>query len=152
MTQTIYFIWFSFTPFTCYICMAATAFSVPCSSAWTYFFLIICCARRYEWGPWPEDFYRSCPGLTAFGNLRCCTNSGNTIWGISCHLINVRRLSIPSMIYGWGNTESFVKYQGASPPPQMGCFENKANWNTEILEEFSQDFEVLALALNSLLT
>lgn len=93
------------TPFKCYIRMAATVFPVPPSSARAYLLLIICCAIKWERGLWPEDFCMAVRGLTAFGNLRCCTNNGNIISGISCHLINVRRLSIPAMIYGCENTE-----------------------------------------------
>lgn len=85
--------------------MAAAAFPVPPSPARAYLLIIICCAIKCEQGLWPEDFYMAFQGLTAFGNLRCCTNNRNVISGISCHLINVRRLSIPSMIYGCENTE-----------------------------------------------
>lgn len=63
-------------------------------------------------------------GITAFGNLRCCTNNGDIISGISCHLINVRRLSIPSVVYGCENTELFVKQEASS---LKGLFENTRN-------------------------
>lgn len=79
------------------------------SSALFYLLIIICCAIKYEWGLWPEDFYMAVQVLTTFENPRCCTNNSNIISGISCHLINVRRLSIASMIYGCENTEWFVK-------------------------------------------
>lgn len=110
LALAVYFTQSCFTPLQCcYMYMAARVFSVQPSSASAYLLIIICCAIKCEWGLWPEDFYMAVQVLTTSENLRCCPNNSNIISGISCHLINVRRLSIASMIYGCENTEWFVK-------------------------------------------
>ena len=95
-----------FSPHCSYVCMV---FAVQPSSVSAHFLITICWAIKHEWSLWPEDFYTSVQDLRAFENVRCCANNSNIISGIRCHLINVRKLSIASMIYGCENTEWFVE-------------------------------------------
>lgn len=96
----------SFSPHSSYVCMV---FAVQPSSVSAYLLITICWAIKRKWSLWPEDFYTAVQDLRAFENIRCCANNSNRISGISCHLINVRKLSIASMIYGYENTEWFVE-------------------------------------------